>query len=168
MTAHPATIDEDTLLKQCQMSRRRDSGPGGQHRNKVETAVVYQHVPTGIRGEATERRSQAANREQALFRLRVNLALQVRQDGGQECLPSNRWRNRVRGRKIEINPAHTDFPALLSEALDVIAAFDWDAKAAAETLAISSTQLIRLLKLEPRALTLLNQHRAERDLHPYR
>ena len=36
---HPAALPFDALLKECEVRRLRRSGPGGQHRNKVETAV---------------------------------------------------------------------------------------------------------------------------------
>ena len=52
----------------------KSSGPGGQHKNKRETAVRVRHVPTGIAVEATEERSQARNREVALERLAERLA----------------------------------------------------------------------------------------------
>jgi len=51
----------------------RSSGPGGQRKNKKETAVRIRHIPTGITVIATEFRSQARNRQLALERLKERL-----------------------------------------------------------------------------------------------
>lgn len=161
---HPAALAENELLKHCTLRRGRRSGPGGQHRNKVETAVVITHEPSGIQGEAGERRSQAENRRAALFRLRVNLALHIRGDASPTRTPSGLWQSRVSGGKISVNPRHGDFPALLAEALDCIGAHAWDVKAAAEQLGCSTSQLVRFLQGEPRALAQVNRMRRERGL----
>jgi protein subunit release factor B len=47
----------------------RSSGPGGQHVNKVSTAVTLKHVPSGVAVTVQDSRSQARNRELALERL---------------------------------------------------------------------------------------------------
>lgn len=47
----------------------RSSGPGGQHVNKVSTAVTIRHVPTGASVTASDSRSQFKNRQLALERL---------------------------------------------------------------------------------------------------
>ncbi|MEL6557621.1 MAG: peptide chain release factor H [Bacteroidota bacterium] len=47
----------------------RGSGPGGQHRNKVETAVRVKHVPSGIMASCSMHKSQAQNKKEALRKL---------------------------------------------------------------------------------------------------
>ncbi|MDH3585368.1 MAG: peptide chain release factor-like protein, partial [Phycisphaerae bacterium] len=142
-------MDPEDLLADCDIRRGRASGPGGQHRNKVETAVCITHRPSGLRGEASERRSQQQNRSAALHRLRVNLALGVRCDATD---PTALWQQRCRGGRLRVNPAHADYPAILAEALDHVAATGFDPRPAAERLACSSTQLVRFIATEGRAL----------------
>jgi protein subunit release factor B len=47
----------------------RSSGPGGQHVNKVSTAVTLRHDPTGVSVTVQESRSQHRNRELAWIRI---------------------------------------------------------------------------------------------------
>ena len=65
--------DRDSLERDCDVEFFIASGPGGQHRNKVETGVRLTHRPSGISVTATERRSQHANREAAYERMAARL-----------------------------------------------------------------------------------------------
>lgn len=47
----------------------RSSGPGGQHVNKVSTAVTLRHAPSGVAVTVQDSRSQAMNRQIARERL---------------------------------------------------------------------------------------------------
>jgi hypothetical protein len=154
---NPAALAIHALVAECDVRFTRRSGPGGQNRNKVETAVIITHRPTGLSAEASERRTQGENRDTATFRLRVRLALEVRAEIAAE--PSPLWRSRCRSGRIVVNPEHDDFPALLAEALDVLTAKGDDPKLAAEWLRCSTSQLVKFLKNEPRALLALNDRR---------
>lgn len=166
--SHPAALPIEQLLKHCEMRRGRRRGPGGQHRNKVETTVVVTHLPTGVRGEASERRSQLENRQQAVFRLRVNLALEVRCARDDSTPLSELWRSRCLGGRLAVSPVHEDFPALMAEALDVLAACDMHLTVAARALQATASQLTRFLKIEPRALQLVNDRRRSAGHPPLR
>ncbi len=70
---------DDGLIAQAEVDRYRASGPGGQHRNKTESAVRLRHKPTGISAIGEDSRSQAENKIHAVRRLRSAIALQVRE-----------------------------------------------------------------------------------------
>ncbi len=67
-------LSDEALVKQCEVDAYRASGPGGQKRNKTDSAIRLRHQPTGLSAHASESRSQAANRRRALTRLRQHLS----------------------------------------------------------------------------------------------
>ncbi|MFO0919855.1 MAG: peptide chain release factor-like protein [Planctomycetaceae bacterium] len=161
---HPASLEIEELLKDCTVRTARRRGPGGQHRNKTESAVVILHEPTGVEAQAAERRSQPENRHVAVKRLRINLALEVRSAAGGESAPSDLWRSRVRDGKIVCSVEHTDFASLLAEALDVLAFRGGNLHSSAEQLQCSPSQLAKFLYHEPRAFRRFNELRRQRGL----
>jgi hypothetical protein len=157
-------LEEHFLLSQCEVRRQRRSGPGGQHRNKVETAVYLVHNPTRIEAGASERRSQAANRTVAIHRLRVKLAVAVRAAVADGRRPSDLWNSRLQGGRVLVHVDHHDFPALLAEAMDFVSAENYDLASAATRLGCTASQLVRLVKKEPSAFLACNQARQLRGL----
>jgi hypothetical protein len=71
-------LDDAALLAQCDLHTYKSSGPGGQHRNKVSSAVRLKHRPTGIAAHGDDSRSQHENKRLAIQRLRMNIACQLR------------------------------------------------------------------------------------------
>ncbi len=170
MTIHPSRLADSKLQERCTIRRQRRSAPGGQHRNKVETGIIIEHLPTGVRGVATERRSQATNRRVALHRLRIQLAIRLRSAEltDRDTLPSELWRSRCGGGRIAINTEHADFPPLLAEAMDAIQARSFDVAAAAQLLGTTASQLVKLLRRVPAALETVNCGRRSQGLRSLR
>lgn len=69
---------------------------------------------------------------------------------------------------MEVNPAHDDYPALLAEALDVLAVCEDEPRLASPILGCSPTQLVKLLKAVPRGLIVLNASREQGGKGPLR
>lgn len=60
--------------KEFKVDFTKGSGPGGQHRNKVETACTVTHIPTGTKQRCQESRSKITNYETAMKAVLSKLA----------------------------------------------------------------------------------------------
>lgn len=172
---HPACLSKDDLLREVTKGQGRTSGPGGQHRNKVQTQVILTHNQTGITAQAGERRSARENAPVAITRLRLALATAHRTPVPLGEIGSRLWFSRVQaprrgpsqaptpsGRfdgRIVCNTSHWDYPALLAEAMDVLASAGWDPRSAAIRLEVSPSQLAKLIQGHTPAWNHLNEQR---------
>lgn len=145
---------DERLLAECDVHFHRTGGPGGQHRNKVVSAVRLVHRPSGVVVTATERRSQHENKANALWRLREALAVGVRVAPPAEVAwPASVQVREGRLRVADDNPALWHVVAL---ALDELAACAGDARQAAARLGVTASSMTRFLADHPKAWTEAN------------
>lgn len=160
MTDHPPTppwtlflrLEDEPLLAQCEMDRFRASGPGGQKRNKTDSAVRLRHKPTSLAAEAVESRSQHENRARALRRLRLVIALTARGAIEEGEAPPEELAEALRvgkGRSISMGKRDSRYPSTVAALFDRIEAADWQLGTAAEGLGITTSALARFLEGDP-------------------
>jgi hypothetical protein len=142
------TEPDEKLLAQCMVETYRASGPGGQHRNKTESAVRLAHRPTGVVATATERRSQHENRHRALVRLRKAIALEVREappEGGPSGALAGALRDAAWPRISQKSPAYL---VVAAQVLDHLEAAGGRVSDVAERLGASTASLVKFLSLD--------------------
>lgn len=168
---HPAALPVEVLLEQCELRTQRRSGPGGQHRNKTSSGVFLVHQPTGIVAEATERRSQAENRQIALDRLRLRLAIEIRTPSpldGDVDLSEQASREHLRSARLRISVRNPDKPAALAWVLNDLHAAGGQPSLVAPRWNTSTSGLVRFIKTHPPAFALLNAIRQHHGRGPLR
>lgn len=160
---HPAVLSGEDLLNDCELRTQRRSGPGGQHRNKTSSGVFLNHKPTGVVGEATERRSQAQNRVVALERLRYLLAVEVRTPSVfdiQNVKIESDVREQYYGGSLKMNDSNQAKPAVLAMLLNDLHASGGQPSAVAALWSVSTSKIVALVKSNRPAFALLNKFRA--------
>jgi hypothetical protein len=163
---------DDALIAQCDVDRYRASGPGGQHRNKTESAVRLRHRLSGATAIGEDSRSQAENKLHAVRRLRAAIALDVREpvalDG---YAASPRLAALVAGGTAPLG-ARTrltgDYWAAIAELLDLLAAGGVEIGATAQRLGITTGALSKLLLHDDHVARAVNDLRRARGMRPLR
>ena len=69
----PTDVELTLDSRDLEITTCRGTGPGGQNRNKTESAVQVRHIPTGIIVRCDRERSQSSNKASALAVLRARL-----------------------------------------------------------------------------------------------
>lgn len=103
---HPACLPDEELLKQCRLSTGRAGGPGGQHRNKVSTAVRATHRPSGIVVVVDAERQLNLNRRIAMRLLRERI--EHGNEAAGRAAVTARWR--IHDQLVRGNPTRVERP----------------------------------------------------------
>ncbi|WJX66768.1 hypothetical protein P8452_51290 [Trifolium repens] len=168
-------LTDDDLMRQCEMGTFKTSGPGGQHRNKRESAVRLKHLPTGIIAQASEDRSQHMNRASAIKRLRALIALKVRKpvdldaySAPRELLQILPPKSSIRGSDIgsQIGPNNPKFAMGMQALLDLIFAVEGSVADAAKYLGLSTGAVSRLILSDDSLRKEVNELRASKGMKP--
>jgi hypothetical protein len=159
--------DDAKLLAECEIDTYRASGPGGQKRNKTESAVRLRHKPSGLSVIAEESRSQAENRARALRRLRKELALRLRQPVGEGipqavgvCIGSD-------GR-LNVGQRDKRYLPAVASVLDILAESGGSVSDAAGRLGVTTGNLSAFLTDDDDVMVEANRIRASHTIRPLR
>ena len=163
---------DDALIAQCEVDRYRASGPGGQHRNKTDSAVRLRHRATGVSAIGEDSRSQLENKAAAVRRLRAAIALEIREPVALDGFaPSPRLAAFVAAGTAPLG-ARTrltgEYWAAYAELLDLLVAGELEIGTTAQRLGITTGNLSKLLLHDEQVGRAVNDLRRARQLRPLR
>lgn len=137
-------LSDEELARHCEEDRYRASGPGGQKRNKTDSAIRLRHLPTGLIVTAVESRSQHENRRRALRRMREALAFQIRSPI--DAVRLDAVRQSVVDGRLSLRHRDPEFLIVAAGVLDLFAQHEGRLSTVAESLGITTGNLVRFLR----------------------
>lgn len=163
---------DEQLIAQSEVDRYRASGPGGQHRNKTESAVRLRHKASGASAIGEDSRSQHENKLHAVRRLRAAIALDVREPVVLETyMPSPRLAAMVAagtaplGAKTKLTG---EYWAGMAELLDLLVAGNLEIAATAQRLGITTGAMSKLILHDEAVARVVNDLRRAAQMRPLR
>jgi hypothetical protein len=158
--------DDATLLAESDVDTYRASGPGGQKRNKTESAVRLRHRPSGLSVIAEESRSQAENRARALKRLREALALRLRRPVAEEGVPAAIQACIDKRGRLAVGRRDARYLPAAAIVLDVLVLLKGSVADTASRLGITTGNLSAFLTADDALMAEANRLRAALKLKP--
>ena len=160
--------DDAQLLADCEVDTLRASGPGGQKRNKTESAVRLRHRPTGLIAIAEESRSQAQNKARALRRLRKMLAVRLRGAVDPEEAPEAVVAAIDRKGRLDVGKRDVRYLPAVAAVLDVLAAHEGVLGDSAKQLGVTTGNLSTFITDDEDVMVEANRIREHFGLRPLR
>jgi hypothetical protein len=154
------------LLSDCDVDTIRASGPGGQKRNKTESAVRLRHRPTGLIAIAEESRSQAENKARALKRLRKLLALRLREPVVDRDVPPAVEACLDKSGRLKVGQRDVRYLPAVAVVLDMLESTKGSVSEAASLLGLSTGNLSSFLTDDEDVFVEVNRMRAGFGLKP--
>ena len=163
------TQPDEKLVAECFAETYRSGGPGGQHRNKTDSAVRLTHRPTGVVVTATERRSQHENRRRAIERLRQAIALEARQAVDPAAPPAGMLRQVLTDRAWpRVSQRSEAYLVGAAEILDRLEACGAKVSDVATGLGVSTASVVKFLELDTDLWSAANRIRQKCGQKPLR
>ena len=159
---------DNVLLAQSEVDTYRASGPGGQKRNKTESAVRLRHRPSGLIVIAEESRSQPENKARALRRLRKAMAVRLRHPAEGEGVPPEVQACIDKRGRLEVGQRDARYLPAVAATLDVFVACGGSLSEAAKRLGVSTANLSSFLTDDDDVFVETNRLRETFGLRPLR
>jgi len=154
---HLLRLSDAELLRLCETQAYRGSGPGGQHRNKTNSGVKLKLINFGIETYSCDDRSAHINKLFALKKLRMKIALQIREE------PALQIPFAFPGTAGKISADNKLYPEFIADVLDRAKAASGDLSDAAIMWGLSKSALNKIILADKKVLEVLNSlsHKSE-------
>jgi len=160
-------LTDAQLIAECDVDTYRGPGPGGQKRNKTDSAVRLRHKPTGMIVVAGESRSQAENKTRAVKRLREALALRIRHEVT-DATPDTIKACIDKSGRLNVGRRDARYLPAAGAMLDLLAAHEGSVGDVAKGLGLTTGNVSKFLTGDEDVMTEANRIRAAFGLKPLR
>ncbi|WDE96948.1 peptide chain release factor-like protein [Lentisphaera profundi] len=147
-------MTDEELLNRCKTDHYIATGNGGQKRNKTSSAVRLTLKDTSISATASEDRQQSVNKKRALRKLRLAIAMEMRQEAQQ-------WQG-----QLDMNPKNAQYPLFIAALTDNLFDKNWQVSEVAKSMDLSTGKLIKIIAKDDTLWQFVNKERQKNDYKP--
>ncbi|MCM8543528.1 MAG: peptide chain release factor-like protein [Lentisphaeraceae bacterium] len=140
-------MSDEELLHHCRTDHFISTGNGGQKRNKTSSAVRLTLKDSPISASASDDRQQSVNKTHALRKLRIAIALEMRQE-------PEPWQG-----QLNMNSKNQHYANFVACLVDQLFSNTWQVSETAKSFEISTGQLIKIIAKDDTLWQFVNRER---------